>query len=177
VSDVFLRPGDCYVGHRGQRLHTVLGSCVAITLWHPGSCAGGMCHFMLAHRPGAAAADARYGDDAVQAMLDGLAALGVPARACEAKAFGGGAMFGSHGPFDIGRRNGDAARELLARHGIPLRSHSLYGHGHRRIVFHLASGDVWVRGAAPAHGALCAGARGGSAAGCGQGGAGGEGAG
>ena len=152
MSDVFLRPGDCFVGDGGQRVHTILGSCVAITLWHPATQAGGMCHFVLAHRPRAVAPDARYGDDALQAMIDGLAELGVPARECEAKAFGGGAMFGRHGPFHIGRRNGEAARGLLARHGIALRSEHLYGHGHRRIVFDLATGAVWLRAAPPGDG-------------------------
>lgn len=145
MSDVYLRPGDCFVGDRGQRLHTLLGSCVAITLWHPPSGAGGMCHFLLAHRPRPAAPDPRYGDDALQQMVEDLAALGVPARDCEAKVFGGAAMFGPRAPFQIGQRNGEAARELVARHGIPLRSQSLYGPGHRQIVFDLATGDAWVR--------------------------------
>jgi len=49
----------------------------------------------------------------------------------------------------VGRRNGDAARELLLAHGIELVSESLFGDGHRQIVFDVATGDVWARQMAP----------------------------
>lgn len=145
MKDVFLKPGDCFVGHRGQRVHTLLGSCVAITLWHPPTGAGGMCHFLLAGRPPGASEDTRYGDVALGAMVRGLARLGVRARDCEAKLFGGGAMFGRHGPYHIGRRNGEGARALLAQHAIVVCAHSLFGRGHRKVVFDLKTGDVWVQ--------------------------------
>ena len=38
-----------------------------------------------------------------------------------------------------------AARRLLLAHRIPVHSESLFGVGHRQIVFDVASGDVWVR--------------------------------
>ena len=44
-----------------------------------------------------------------------------------------------------GRRNGEAARELLAEHGIEVLSENLFGNGHRQIVFDVGTGDVWVR--------------------------------
>ena len=53
-------------------LRTLLGSCIAITIWHPGRRIGGMCHFLLpsrARRPGDAL-DGRYGDEAMEAMMD-----------------------------------------------------------------------------------------------------------
>ena len=48
--DVFLQPGDFYFGEAGTRIRTLLGSCVAITLWHPILHIGGMCHIMLPER-------------------------------------------------------------------------------------------------------------------------------
>jgi chemotaxis protein CheD len=50
----------------------------------------------------------------------------------------------------VGRRNGEAARQLLLAHGIELVSESLFGDGHRQIVFDVATGDVWARQLAPA---------------------------
>ncbi len=46
---------------------------------------------------------------------------------------------------DVGRTNGETARRLLEFHGIPIVSESLYGAGHRQIVFDVDTGDVWVR--------------------------------
>jgi chemotaxis protein CheD len=45
----------------------------------------------------------------------------------------------------VGRRNGEAARERLAHHGIPVVKESLFGIGHRQIIFDVSKGDVWAR--------------------------------
>jgi chemotaxis protein CheD len=160
-QDVFLAPGEHFVGDRRHRVHTLLGSCVSITLWHARWRVGAMSHFLLAQRggqpgqqgEGAEALDARYGAEALALMLRDLAALGVAADGCEAKIFGGADMFPAQPhTLQVGRRNGDAAHALLAAHGIRVVSHSLFGTTHRRIVFDIASGDVWARqaDAAPA---------------------------
>jgi chemotaxis protein CheD len=44
----------------------------------------------------------------------------------------------------VGRKNGEAARKLLLDHGIPVVSESLYGIGHRQIIFDVSNGDVWA---------------------------------
>lgn len=150
---VFLSPGEYFVGDARHHVRTLLGSCVSITLWQRERRVGAMSHFLLADRGpvrggGTQALDGRYGTEALQLMLQGLARLGVAPAQCEAKLFGGGDMFPAHadrGPTKVGRRNGDAAHVLLAEHGIRLVSHSLFGVGHRKIVFDIASGDVWAR--------------------------------
>ncbi len=45
----------------------------------------------------------------------------------------------------VGQKNGHAARLLMQEWGIPIVSESLFGVGHRRIVFDIATGDVWSR--------------------------------
>lgn len=147
--DVFLQPGDLFVGDAGYRIRTLLGSCVSITLWHPASRLGGMSHFLLPTRGGtrpAAKLDGRYGDEALTRMLEEFHQAGVSPADCQAKIFGGGNMFPDQvreGEAAVGQRNGQAARALLVSHGIPLVSESLYGLGHRQIIFDIASGDVW----------------------------------
>lgn len=150
---IFLSPGEHFVGDARHRVRTLLGSCVSITLWQPERRVGAMSHFLLAER-GAQRGnaprelDGRYGTEALQLMLQGLAKLGVAPSQCEAKLFGGGDMFAGHGagtPASVGRRNGDAAHGLLGEHGIRLVAHSLFGNGHRKIEFDIATGDVWAR--------------------------------
>jgi chemotaxis protein CheD len=147
--DTFLYPGQFFVGDARHRVRTLLGSCVAITLWHPQLRVGAMSHFLLSSREQgtSAALDARYGEESLQLMLDELKRRRVPATQCEAKVFGGGDMFPnrlSRGPLHVGRRNGEAARRLLHAAGIAVKSESLFGEGHRKIAFDIATGDVWT---------------------------------
>jgi len=151
---VYLKPGQYFVGDARRQVHTLLGSCVSITLWHRARRVGAMSHFMLAQRhPGRPrgaddALDARYGPEALALMLRGLAALGVRGADCEAKLFGGGSMFPGQGVEaspSVGRSNGDAAVALLQVQGIRVVSYSLFGVGHRKIVFDIATGDVWAQ--------------------------------
>ena len=147
IIDVMLLPGDYAVGGPRHRIRTLLGSCVSITLWHPGARIGAMSHYLLAQNatPGHEL-NARYGDDALALMLAELGLSGVHGRDCQAKVFGGGQMFPALGRREtVGQKNGEAARRLLKKHGIALVSESLFGAGHRQIVFDVGTGDVWSR--------------------------------
>jgi chemotaxis protein CheD len=159
LIDIFLMPGDYFVGDERYRVRTLLGSCVSITLWHPALRVGAMSHFLLpggrASRGVAAAARHHdkpgiYGADAMELLLSGLAAHGVAPAQCQGKIFGGAAMFPRHAKVrDIGTQNGDFARELLQRHGIMVVSESLFGEGHRQLIFTIRSGDVLSRQVPP----------------------------
>jgi chemotaxis protein CheD len=154
ASDFYLQPGEYRVAEGESRIHTLLGSCVSIALWHPGLRVGAMCHFLLWFRPFGVAGtlDARYAEDAITLMLRGLQRYGARPEAYQAKLFGGGNMF-PHSPGDgearVGEKNGLAARRLLQERGIPIVSESLFGNGYRRIIFEIKSGTVWSRQVAP----------------------------
>lgn len=157
IRDLLLQPGEFAVGDAACRMRTVLGSCVSITLWHQQRRVGAMSHFLLATRGSAPGdrLDARYGEEALTLMVRELALIGVAAQHCQAKIFGGGNMFPEAtlpGTLHVGRRNGESARSLLRELGIPVQSESLFGFGHRQIVFDVASGDVWSRQVQPASG-------------------------
>lgn len=152
LMDIFLLPGEYFVGDATFRVRTILGSCVSITLWHPGARVGGMSHFLLPTRGSASTADSgldgHYGDEALTLIRQDLQALGVDPQHCQAKLFGGGNMFPGRMPAKsahVGRRNGEAARELLQQHGISVVTESLFGAGHRQIIFDISKGDVWSR--------------------------------
>ena len=152
--ELFLQPGEYFVGNADYRIRTLLGSCVSITLWHPKKRIGAMSHFLLSTRGIGASCklDARYGEEALSLMLHELEQAAVPAAECQAKIFGGGNMFPHHvknGSLHIGRKNGETARRLLRSHGIGLVSENLFGIGHRQILFDISSGDVWVRQVKP----------------------------
>lgn len=150
ITDIFLLPGEYFVGGAGHRIRTLLGSCVSITLWHPGRKIGTMSHFLLSSRNSdkASGLNSRYGEEALELMLAELRAMGVNPTECQAKIFGGGQMFPG-ATQGIGRQNGEIALRLLRAHGITVVSESLYGVGHRSIIFDVNSGDVWSRHVAP----------------------------
>lgn len=148
--ETVLQPGEWFAGAAPHRVRTLLGSCIAITMWHPDRRVGAMCHFLLPGRGGSRgrAGDARFGDEALALMIGRLAEMRVDSRQCQAKIFGGGNMFPrqfGEGAVTIGHQNGEAARRLLDERHIEVVSESLYGIGHRQIIFDVATGAVWVR--------------------------------
>jgi chemotaxis protein CheD len=155
LIDIFLQPGEFFVADSEYQMRTMLGSCVSITLWHPFKRVGAMSHFLLPTRGASDQSkefDARYGDEAMQLMVSELRQMGVAASQCQGKVFGGGNMFPDHfhaGSINVGRRNGEAALELLNHHGVPIVSESLFGLGHRQIIFDVRNGDVWCHQVAP----------------------------
>lgn len=149
--EVFLRPGDFYFGQERTRVSTLLGSCVAITLWHPERHIGGMCHFVLPQGPAGrppGELDGRYGEDAMQMFLREMRANRTKASEYRMKIFGGGAMSLARKPSGaagIPLQNVAKSRELAARFGFVLEGHDMGGSQHRFVMLDLWSGDVWVR--------------------------------
>lgn len=153
--EVFLDPGDFYFGAGEICIVTLLGSCVSITVWHPVLHIGGMCHFMLPTRGTSRKRqelDGRYADEAVQLLLREMAERHTQPQEYQIKIFGGGNMFpqqrGRNGFLkcnDVGIRNIEAARLLLKEQHFPLPTEHVGGDGHRKLMFNLCDGDVWVR--------------------------------
>ncbi len=148
-EEIFLRPGEFYFGHGDVRVRTILGSCIAITAWHPQQKIGGMCHFMLS-RPQKVVTphlDGRYAEDAVELFLQHMAQHKTRPNEYQVKLFGGGNMFPdiSKSPGNnIGQRNIQVARALLRHHPFRIYASHLGGVGYRRAILHLPSGEVWI---------------------------------
>lgn len=146
--DVLLNPGDFYFGGGETRISTLLGSCVSITLWHPRRRIGGMCHYMLTERvrPLNSALDGRYGSEAFELFLQQVEAAGTRPSEYQAKLFGGGNMFSGRpsGRMEIGSRNVEFGRQLLASRHIALIAEHVGGSGRRKLHFDLWSGEVWL---------------------------------
>jgi chemotaxis protein CheD len=151
IIEIFLQPGECYFSDRNTRIRTVLGSCVAITFWHPVKLIGGMCHFMLPSRLKAqqfCELDGRYGDEALSLLLNEIHDQGTHPEQYEIKVFGGGDMFPDRrkkSGIRIGERNIEQALALLNALDLQVSAHHLGGKGHRSLIFDLWSGHVWLK--------------------------------
>ena len=151
-NKIFLHPGDFCFTNKPTHIHTLLGSCISITLWHPDLHVGGMCHFTLPRFPGkrteARKLDGRYGDDVMQMFKKEISRYGTHISEYEAKIFGGGNMMKSKGQNiddTIGSKNATTAMELLMNENVNILVAHVGEFGHRRLVFDTASGSVWVR--------------------------------
>jgi len=163
TPEVFLHPGEWHFGAAPGRIGTLLGSCVSVTLWHPHHHFGGMCHILLPGRlrshshshththSNSAPLDGRFADEAMELLANEIHARHATPASCQVKLFGGGNMFSGTraGGMDVGRRNIEATRHALARHGlVPMNEH-VGGTTRRRLHFDLSTGHVWL--ALPEH--------------------------
>ncbi len=136
-----LHPGDIAVAGRGERLETLLGSCVGILLTDPRRTVGGLCHVVHPGRAGAGAEPpTAWGDDALQALFVALRRRGIEPRLCGAWVFGGGHLFpGASGPRldegHVGAVNTKWAMQALLDHGIELLGGEIGGHAWRRLAW------------------------------------------
>lgn len=147
TSRIFLNPGDIFLGCGKVQLATVLGSCVSITLWHPVSKIGGMCHYVLPRtQRESESTDVRYAEDAVSWLVESIEMQGMKASEFEARMYGGGEMFcPGNDQFSIGKKNIAAGYQLLQRYGFKLVGEHIAGAGHRTLLFDLSSGEVNIK--------------------------------
>ena len=169
VIEIFLQPGDFYFGDRNTRIRTLLGSCIAIAMWHPKRLIGGMCHYMLATRNNkkVQSLDGRYGEEAILMFFREAARNETDPSDYVVKVFGGGKMFTqsqAHLPCldrpcsevintcrNVSCRNAAKGLSLLKNYGFPIQSHDLGGGFSRNVIFDIWSGHVWVRRNEPAN--------------------------
>lgn len=147
--DLFVYPGEYEFADAQFRIRTTLGSCIAITMWHPGRQLGGMCHYMLPRRSTGrhAQLDGKYADEAIVLLEKEARRHGTSLDEYEIKLFGGGNMFpGRYGSDDsVAQRNIRMAYELMRRFRLNVKAESLGGVGYRSVIFEIATGAVWVR--------------------------------
>ncbi len=130
-----LHPGDVAFASVGERLETLLGSCVAIVLTDPRRTIGVMCHIVHA-KPAVRGAprSSAHADVALESMYDLLIARGITPRYCEAYVYGGGNMFPDLiQQSSVGDSNASWALDALAEAGIRVLAYDVGGNTYRRL--------------------------------------------
>jgi len=148
-------PGEWYFG-QNTIVRTLLGSCVAMTLWHPQLHVGGMCHYLLPSRQRTAneALSGRYGDEAVALLVKSLRRCGTQPSDYVVQLFGGADLLHDQASepsttFDVGALNVDEAWAQAKRFGFKVSHAELGANMARRISLDLQSGEVTVRRGTP----------------------------
>ncbi|MCP5283927.1 MAG: chemotaxis protein CheD [Burkholderiaceae bacterium] len=152
-----LMPGQMHFGTQVASLRTLLGSCVAVTLWHPQRRIGGMCHYLLPSRPRTGQErDGRYGEEALEAMVEQVQRMGTNPGDYHAHLYGGADTMpeGAALKFSVGERNIEQGWALIDRYGFQLQGVDVGEDVPRTVTLHLGSGEVEMRrgvGKAPPH--------------------------
>lgn len=138
-------PGELYVTSKpDEMLVTVLGSCVSACIRDPHKGIGGMNHFMLPQGHsggwGRDPESARFGNFAMEKLINELIKAGCARHALEIKVFGGGHVTDSSNA--IGTANGDFVLRYLEAEGLRCAARDLGGQLPRRIHYFPATGKV-----------------------------------
>ena len=118
---LYLHPGQLFASRQSHAVTTILGSCVAVCLWDPLAKIAGVNHFLLPSIPASSTKDARYGNTAMQRLVDDIVSRGASKNRLMAKIFGGANVILAFAPKKpIGTQNVGIAREVLGKNGIEI---------------------------------------------------------
>ncbi|MGM0450548.1 MAG: chemoreceptor glutamine deamidase CheD [Pseudomonadota bacterium] len=145
-------PGEFYVTRGGEMIVTTLGSCVAACIRDPKRGVGGMNHFMLPTRGGDPESwvddpvnlATRYGNNAMEQLINRILKLGARREDLEVKLFGGGRVL-KDVTTDIGKRNIEFAMEYCATEALKLLSRDLGGAHPRKVQFFPETGRAFSK--------------------------------
>ena len=146
MSEHYLYPCMLFAEAEPHRVTTVLGSCVAVCLFDPVRRIGGINHYMLPLWNGEGLATPRYGNVAIEALIERLLGFGCHASRLQAKVFGGAAMWDNGNSFiPVGERNIELAWRVLESVAIPVVARDVGGSASRKIIFFSGSGEILLR--------------------------------
>ncbi len=147
-----LMPGDYYVTKQDEMITTVLGSCVAACIRDAVTGVGGMNHFMLPEtsksrlndRDEAVVGNAlRYGNYAMEHLINSILQNGGKRKNLEVKLFGGGKIIATLG--DVGARNIQFVLDYVDTEALNLVSQDLGDIYPRKVNFFPHSGRVRMK--------------------------------
>lgn len=159
---IALKPGELYICLEPTLVHTLLGSCITVTMYSARLRIGGITHAMLPHIGGqrdgcdkncpVACNDAnpmndafRYVDSSIGYLLERFGAYGVKEGELEIKVFGGADMFDAKGMVTVGMQNIEEALKVISAKRLRLLVDDTGGREGRRLYFYTHTGEVLVR--------------------------------
>lgn len=147
TPNIYLKPGEVLVTRAPVLVSTVLGSCVAVTMFSASRGFAAVCHAMLPTNSGRED-DLRYVDTALRYLYTKV-------RECDAgkdlvvKLFGGAQVLVVSESATTGQTVGDQnvaqAEAMLASLGLVLSARDTGGVRGRKLFFCTQSGDVYMR--------------------------------
>jgi chemotaxis protein CheD len=147
-----LLPGDYYVTRYNEAIFTVLGSCVSACVRERKLGIGGMNHFMLpldqsggtsAWAENLVSSATRYGNVAMERLINDIMRLGGQRANLEFKVIGGGKVLDM--ALDVGARNAQFIRDYLKTEGFLITAEDLGDCFARKLYYNPSSGKLRVK--------------------------------
>jgi len=156
TNDVYtakILPGEYYVSKHDEMITTVLGSCISACVRDPVVGVGGMNHFMLPFDRRANSRDgkqdlgaaSRYGDFAMEMLINAILKEGGKRKNLEVKLFGGGKVISHIHSTDVGIQNIDFAHEYLGYEGLIVVAEDTGDVYPRKVNYFSGSGKVKMK--------------------------------
>ena len=146
IKTHFLYPAAIFADKEPHMVDTILGSCVAVCLYDPVKSIGCINHYMLPFWNGTGLASPKYGNIAIQKILDKMIEFGSKSSNIQAKIFGGGEIVKTKDNiFKIGERNIEIAIKILKENKIKIAGQSVGGKQGRKIRFNTETGVVLMK--------------------------------
>ncbi|NOT11334.1 MAG: chemoreceptor glutamine deamidase CheD [Methylococcaceae bacterium] len=145
-------PGEYYVTQENELITTVLGSCISACIRDKETGVGGMNHFMLPEtnasrlKQGSEAIvgnATRYGNYAMEHLINSILSNGGKRKNLEVKVFGGGKIIPTL--TDVGMKNIDFVLDYIDQEGLKLLSQDLGDIYPRKVIYFPSTGKVGMK--------------------------------
>jgi len=149
---VYLKPGEMHYSEKPCIVVTVLGSCVAITMFNYRFNSGSICHAVLPEcrneiSPYNHNEMFKYVDSAIEMMLEKFIFHGLKPVEIEVKLFGGANMFQtkSNSHMTVGEQNIQSAINTISEKGLKIMATDVGGTKGRKIYFYPHTGEIYMK--------------------------------
>lgn len=147
THNIYLKPGEIFVSRKPALVSTVLGSCIAVTMFSASRSFGAICHAMMPENE-ERENDIRYVDTALRHLYRCIVKHGIGSDLV-VKMFGGAQVLNvgdsRSTKLTIGEQNVAKADEVLGSLGLTITARDTGGMHGRKLYFCTRSGDVYLR--------------------------------
>ncbi len=147
IRNVYLKPGEVIVSRHPILISTILGSCIAVTMFSPAKKIGAICHAMYPCNP-TGTPNVHYVDSAIYYVFNkmmeytGKSDLIVKLFG-GARVLAGGEYVGDR--MAVGEQNISQAKKTLADLGLAIATSDIGGLRGRKLLFSMKTGDIYLR--------------------------------
>ena len=144
LKSSMIRMGEMRAAGDGEKLQTLLGSCIGIALYDRQQKVGGLAHIVLPESKGKTERIGKFADSAIPALIEQMQKLASEELNLTARLAGGASMFATTRAQRIGDQNIAACLGMLRRLRIPILAQHCGGQQGRRMTFDMSTGSVVI---------------------------------
>lgn len=148
-SVAVIEPGQLYVTNQPELIMTTLGSCISACVRDPITLVGGMNHFMLPSKGNIYQSNAeeknnamRYGNWAMEYLINEILKNGAKRRNLEVKIFGGGGTLDNSAVCDL---NIQFITEYIHDENLKLLAKDVGGADARNVIYNAVTGKILMK--------------------------------